>query len=85
MHTIWGPSQHCKTVADGIQQVSTASHGGYKLDAIRNALVPAYMRQAGGWYEEDCDWAIVAVIFPAAFAHSWEGGPTHTETMHRPS
>jgi hypothetical protein len=25
------------------------------------------MRRAGGWYEEDCDWAIVATVFPEAF------------------
>jgi hypothetical protein len=25
------------------------------------------MRRAEGWYEEDCDWAIVATVYPTAF------------------
>jgi hypothetical protein len=33
-----------------------------KLDAARNRKVPAVARQAGGWYEEDCQWAIAAYV-----------------------
>ena len=62
--TPWGISDHIEKVAKGITWYSTPSHGGYKLDRERNALVPPYMRIAGGWYEEDCDWAIVAIVFP---------------------
>jgi hypothetical protein len=38
--------------------VSTAGHGGIKLDRTRNALIPDVFRREGGWYEEDCDLAI---------------------------
>jgi hypothetical protein len=27
-------------------------------------MVPKYMRMPGGWYEEDCDWCIPALVFP---------------------
>jgi hypothetical protein len=68
MHTPWGPSQHAKTLMDGIIEVSTASHGGIKLDRTKNAQVPDYMRRKGGWYEEDCDWCIPALLWPEAFS-----------------
>ena len=29
------------------------------------------MRRSPGWYEEDCDWSIVAVIFPQHFIGSY--------------
>ncbi len=67
MKTPWGTSQNVEILAAGILSVSTASHGGIKLDRKNNAMVPAYMRRAGGWYEEDCDWAICALVFPGAF------------------
>ena len=60
----WGRIQNAYTVADGIFLVSTAGHGGAKLDRKRNAQVPKPWRSKGGWYEEDCDWAIVALTFP---------------------
>jgi len=52
---------------EGIVFYSTPSHGGFKLDEVRNALVPEALRNADGWYEEDCEWAKVAVSFPALF------------------
>lgn len=63
----WGGVQTATEIAPGIWQVSTASHGGLKLSRQRNAAMPVYMRTPGGWYEEDCAWALVAVAFPAAF------------------
>ena len=62
----WGRVQSCGMVAPGIGWVSTASHGGIKLDRKRNAEVPEYMRTAGGWYEEDCEWAIPYVVHEAS-------------------
>jgi hypothetical protein len=38
--------------------LSAAGHGGIKLDRVRNALIPDVFRKEGGWYEEDCEWAI---------------------------
>jgi hypothetical protein len=61
----WGQVQNCRELAPGIWKVDTARHGGLKLSATRNRQVPAYMRQPGGWYEEDCEWAIVATVFEA--------------------
>lgn len=54
----WGAIQQTVHYAEGIQGVSTASHGGIKLDRKRNALIPAPFRNKGGWYEEDAEAAI---------------------------
>lgn len=67
MNTPWGRAQSVKQIAVGIQFVSTAGHGGVKLDRKTNDQIPAYMRREGGWYEEDVDWAIVATVFPNVF------------------
>lgn len=55
--TPWGKSQHSKVITRGIVQYMTASHGGLHVSAGLNALVPDYMRNPDGWYEEDCEWA----------------------------
>lgn len=67
MRTPWGQAQQIEDLAPGIKWVSTASHGGVKLDRALNAEVPDYMREPDGWYEEDVDWAVVAVVYPDAF------------------
>lgn len=73
-HTPWGAAQTADTIAEGITHVTTASHGGIHLSPDRNALVPDYMKLgtfqrqgAEGWYEEDCDWCIPAIIFENEF------------------
>ena len=58
----WGKIQHVTVLAPGAWSVSTAGHGGIKLDAARNRKVPALVRGERGWYEEDCDWAIPAFV-----------------------
>lgn len=65
--TPWGKPDHVKEYAEGIVFYGTPSHGGFKLGRERNAMVPDYMRREGGWYEEDCEWAIVAMVHPIAF------------------
>jgi hypothetical protein len=70
--TPWGAAQQTKQVAHGITRIDTASHGGYHLSAERLATMPEQLRRiepfAGtGWYEEDCDWSIVALAFPQHF------------------
>ncbi len=77
----WGAIQGKKELAPGIWQVSTAGHGGIKLSRERNAAVPKYMRREGGWYEEDCDWALAAVVHPIGFHRviKIEGKPDRTE------
>src|SRR6266702_1625645 len=65
--TPWGTSQHATIYADGVIFHSTASHGGFHLDAGHNAKVHPGLRMRGGWYEEDCAWAVVAQAFPGLF------------------
>ena len=74
MRTPWGEAQRIERIAPGIEFVSTASHGGYRLDSERNSVVPRAWRAAGfnglparGWYEEDCDWSMVALTFSQFF------------------
>ncbi|NTC82530.1 MULTISPECIES: DUF7007 domain-containing protein [Rhizobium/Agrobacterium group] len=65
--TPWGTAQVSRRYADGIVLHSTASHGGFHLDEIANAVVHPLYRNDGGFYEEDCEWAKVAHAFPHLF------------------
>ena len=58
--TPWGPSQGATFYAEDVVFHSTAGHGGFQLSSARNAKVHPMLRAAGGWYEEDEAWAIVA-------------------------
>lgn len=87
MRTPWGNSHSITIVANGILSVSTAGHGGVRLYLRRNRQVPDYLRatthrQLGtsGWYEEDCDWCIPAIVFEPewrawADGSNWTSGP----------
>jgi len=66
--TPWGAADAVYAVADGIAEVSTPGHGGIKLSPQRNKLVPAPLRNANGWYEEDCEANIAMWVFPAEYA-----------------
>lgn len=66
-NTPWGVSQGATVYAEGITVHSTAGHGGFKLSANRNRRIHPMLRAAGGWYEEDECWAIVAFTFPHLF------------------
>ena len=59
----WGKIQHCYEVLEGFHLVSTPGHGGVKLNRARNAQIPASVRKAGGWYEEDCEYCIPYIVF----------------------
>ncbi len=70
----WGKAESVTEIADGILLYSTSSHGGYRLSARRNVQIPMILKKATcgelglkGWYEEDCDWAIVVHAFPECF------------------
>ena len=67
--TPWGKSQTATVYAPGIVFHSTAGHGGFKLDHMRNKAMPEALRIAGGWYEEDGDWARVAAGYPDLFTY----------------
>ncbi|MGE8106853.1 DUF7007 domain-containing protein [Allorhizobium sp. NPDC080224] len=72
-HTPWGMSQCTTVYTEGVECHSTAGHGGFKLSAERNRKVHPLLRSEGGFYEEDCAWAIVAITFPDLFT-SFEQG-----------
>lgn len=63
----WGSVDYAEEIAPGIWAVSTASHGGIKLSPQRQRAMPDYMRRKGGWYEQDCDWALAAAVHQEAF------------------
>ena len=67
VETPWGASQHSKLYDEGVTFHSTASHGGFQLSPECNVAVDVRLRNPGGWYEEDAEWAKVAFTFPALF------------------
>lgn len=67
IHTPWGVSQGSTVYAEGVASHSTAGHGGFKLLAERNRKVHPMLRSKGGWYEEDAEWAAVAITSPHLF------------------
>lgn len=80
--TPWGEAQHVEHVADGVSSVSTASHGGLKLDKKANADIPEALRNDDGWYEEDTEATIVGWTKPEAFPHIMEKkGEQETRAM----
>lgn len=71
--TPWGEPQHIEETAPGIVQVSTASHGGIKLSPERNGMIPPALRNPSGWYEEDAESHIVAMVHPEGFVYNRQG------------
>jgi hypothetical protein len=75
--TPWGVADTVTEIAPGIISYSTPSHGGIWLSDARVASMPKPLRDfvpfggpqkgPGRWFEEDCDWSIVAVAFPQFF------------------
>jgi hypothetical protein len=63
----WGIVDIVTKFDDGVEFISTASHGGFKLDRAHNSKIMPEMRKSGGWYEEDCEYSIVALTFPELF------------------
>ncbi len=72
--TPWGQADQIEQIGEGIYFASTPSHGGY---FVPSSLLPAipeqrqqralYWSQSRNWYEEDCEWASVALAFPHLF------------------
>lgn len=70
--TPWGHAQHIEKIAAGVWSVSTAGHGGlyvapWKLNRMPVTLSAPTPYSSGGWFEEDCDWALVCAAFPELF------------------
>lgn len=69
-YTPWGFTNHFTKLTEGITWYDTPSHGGYKVDEFLLQTMPEKARIgfAGyGWYEEDCDAAVVIHYFPQHF------------------
>lgn len=65
--TPWGGSQIAVIYAEGVVFHCTVGHGGFHLSPDRNAKIHPLLRKDAPWYEEDCEWAIVALSFPELF------------------
>ena len=60
-NTPWGQADCIWPVITGhVWRLSTPGHGGFFVDKEYNRLIPRQFREAHGWYEEDCAWAIPA-------------------------
>ena len=70
--TPWGVAADKTIYGDGVDLYTTASHGGFRLSDDRQAAIERLWPEAGeivggAWYEEDCEWALVALAFPSLF------------------
>jgi hypothetical protein len=63
----WGPVQDPSELGPGVWVVLTARHAGIHLSEQRLAAMSDFMRLDGGWYGNDLDWAMVALIWPELF------------------
>lgn len=58
----WGPIQSVTPLGADAVVVTTASHGGVCVSPEALLKIPQPVRataySGGGWFEEDCDWAI---------------------------
>lgn len=74
--TPWGEYERIKKVCPGLWSVDTPGHGGYR--ATKEALIKAnkdkqvayhatYEDDLFSWFEEDCEWAFIALMFPEYF------------------
>ena len=65
-HSPWGAIQTVRPLGPDAVVVTTASHGGVWVSDAGLAGIPEPLRQtacsAGGWFEEDCDWAIPYLV-----------------------
>jgi hypothetical protein len=66
--TPWGTADSADHIAPGIVVVGTPGHGGVKLSPERNRQIHSALRNASGWYEEDCESYIPMMMHPEAFA-----------------
>ncbi len=65
--TPWGTSQTTRYLGQGLIVVTTASHGGIRVDPRLNQHINYAWRDRTCWYEEDDQWVAVALTFPNRF------------------
>lgn len=93
-HTPWGYPDTITEIAPGIVSYSTPSHGGIWLSPERVAEMPPPLQafvpfggpqpRPGRWFEEDCDWSIVALAFPQFFSADDQGAALLTIQHYKP-
>lgn len=78
METIWGEIQTSHRLADGVVDVTTASHGGIIVDKqvannflSKEAIQAADYENGHYYFEEDCDWAVFAFENPTIVPQNW--------------
>ncbi len=70
--TPWGQAQYVYKYGTGINCYGCAGHGGFKVSEGLLQKMPESLRKIGsqGWFEEDCEWAAVAIAFPENFSQN---------------
>jgi len=69
--TPWGVADWSQKIARGIMSYSTPRHGGIHLSSSRQNEMPEALKVESGWYEEDCDWCLVAIAYPDLFVKDY--------------
>jgi hypothetical protein len=88
LETPWGPAQIVTALLPGqVFSVTTAGHGGIYVTGAALDRIPAEWRAATwtkspNWYEEDCDWAIVARFLPELFPNSQDDAERTLKSSH---
>lgn len=84
----WGPVQHRRKIAPGITRLDTASHGGIELSQERYDAMPQAYKDAAKYagplyFEEDCEWSIVALFYAEEFRayHAENADQRHAEAL----
>jgi hypothetical protein len=67
IETPWGTADNAVPYADGVTFYETPSHGGFHLSPYRLAMMPSSWHTPDRFYEEDCEWSVVALSFPTLF------------------
>lgn len=82
----WGSAQQTRRIADGIDWISTAGHGGFRLSEERYGEMPEWLRPCSftgdQFFEEDCSWCAVVLAFPHLFNADQEQAAQLTYTRH---
>ena len=63
----WGAIADAKEIAPGIIWFATAERSGCRLSARRQRMLPRALRTEDRWYENQSEWAAVAVVFDRIF------------------
>lgn len=80
-YTPWGHADHAEQIFAGVWSLMTPRHGGLYVSEERRKASPflqewmlyTFGRKGyEGWFEEDCDWCLVALAFPDEWK-AWQG------------